>query len=75
MRNVIVYCRDKDEVQRLFAFVQANEEDYKFVRKYRRAIDFSNKFDTREDGRVFSCKDDKAEFRMRLMFDTKNYVI
>lgn len=75
MNNVIVFCEDKDDVQRLFDFVRLNEGDYKFVRKYRRAIGFGNRYDTKEDGRIFRCKDDKAEFRMRLMFDTKDYVI
>ena len=75
MSYVIVFCEGKDEVERLFDFVNLNEDDYKFVRKYRRAIGFSNRYDLKEDGRIFRCKDDKAEFRMRLMFDTKDYVI
>jgi len=75
MNYLIVFCDTQAEIERLFEFVHKHEDEYKFVRKYRRAIGYSNKYDTKEDGRIFRCKDDKAEFRMRLMFTTKNYVI
>ena len=70
---VIVFCDTNDEVTRLFDFINQHPDDYKFVRKYRRAPVFREIM--KEDGRVFRCKDGKAEFRMRLMFNTQNYVI
>lgn len=69
--HIIVFCNSAADVTRLFDFVRENEDDYKFIRKYRRS-DF-RRIDS--DGRVFSCKDGKAEFKMRLMFDTRNYVV
>lgn len=73
MNYLIVFCKDQEETERLFAFVNANEDDYKFIRKYRRAMIFREI--RNDDGRVFKCSDEKAEFRMRLMFNTRNYVI
>ena len=73
MNHLIVFCENKDEIERLFAFVNANEDDYKFIRKYRRSMTFRDI--RKNDGRVFSCSNDKAEFRMRLMFNTQNYVV
>jgi len=72
MNYVIVFCDTSDEVTRLFDFVNQHPDDYKFVRKYKRAAAI---FDRQESGRIFRCKDGKAEFRMRLMFNTQNYVI
>ena len=73
MNHVIVFCKDQEETERLFAFINANEDDYKFIRKYRRSMTFSNL--RKDDGRVFSCNSEKAEFRLRLMFNTQNYVV
>lgn len=73
MRHVIVYCDGPGDVERLFEFVREHEDDYKFIRKYRRSMTVRNLGVL--DGRVFSCKDEKAEFKMRLMFNTKNFVI
>ena len=73
MNHLIVYCEDADDVQRLFDFVREHENDYKFIRKYSRAMTFKNL--GKRNGRVFSCKDEKAEFKMRLMFNTSDYVI
>ena len=78
MKHVIVFCYTKDELDRLTDFVRDNEDDYKFIRMYSRAgtINYgSPNCYGGNYGRVFSSRTEKAQFMLRLMFDTKEYVV
>lgn len=72
MKHVIVFCNTQDELNRLMNFINENKDDYKFIRMYTRSCMTRLRDDA---GRVFSCRTEKAQFMLRLMFETKNYVV
>lgn len=72
IRNIIVFTRSDAERIRLNKFVEENENDYKFIRGYNRSGNWLN---LDSIGRIYSCISEKAQFKIRLMFECKDYVV
>ena len=74
--RIIVLVHDTDDVIRLLEYIRENEDEYKYIRHWRRSMSF--KLADRhkaQEGRVVECKNERAEFKLRLMFETGDYVI
>jgi len=70
IKHVIIYARTADELDRLTKFLSDNEDHYTFVRDYIRAGGT-----IRDRGGVYSCISEKAQFKIRLMFESRDYVV
>ena len=75
--HIIVFCPDMNDIGRLFDFIRENEDNYKFIRRWRRATSHKdwNKSVHRYEGRVIECRDQRAAFVLALMFPTGAHVI
>lgn len=70
IKHVIIYARTNSERDRLDKFISENEGSYTFIRNYIRADG------TMKDlGGVYSCVSEKAQFKIRLMFEGRDYVV
>lgn len=70
MRHVIIHTRTAVEKKRLVKFVNDNEDDYAFIRRYIRADGSYG-----DVGDVIACATEKAQFKIRLMFEGRDYVV
>ncbi len=70
IKHVIIYTRTTVEENRLTKFLIDNEDDYTFIRKYVRADGSYS-----DVGDVYACATEKAQFKIRLMFEGRDYVV
>lgn len=72
MRDIIVLCGSLEEWDRLYKFIEENNEcNYiSSIKKYGRT--FMNQNDV---GIVISCASEKAQFKLQLTFETRDYVV
>jgi len=70
IRHVIIHARTIAEKIRLAKFLSDNEDNYTFIRKYIRADGSYG-----DVGDVYACATEKAQFKIRLMFEGRDYVV
>ncbi len=70
IRHIIVFSRSSEDHERFQKFLLENEAEYTYIRSYIRADG------TMKDiGVIYACATEKAEFKLRLMFETKDYIV